>query len=46
MTALSIEYFEPFLSISDPRLDRKKLHKLFEILVITICTVLCKMALC
>jgi len=33
--------FQPFMTIHDPRLERKKLHKLFDILVITICAVLC-----
>ena len=41
MDKLTIEHFEPFLSITDPRLERKKLHNLFEILVIAICAILC-----
>lgn len=41
MEVTNIEHFKAFLSIQDPRLERKKLHKLFDILVITICAVLC-----
>jgi predicted transposase YbfD/YdcC len=41
MEIANIEHFKPFLSIQDPRLERKKLHRLFDILVITICAVLC-----
>ena len=41
MDNLPIEHFEAFLSITDPRLDRKKLHNLFEILIITLCAALC-----
>jgi predicted transposase YbfD/YdcC len=41
MDVLKAKNFQPFLSIHDPRLERKKLHKLFDILVITICAVLC-----
>ncbi len=37
----SLEHFEQFLLITDPRLDRKKPHKLFDILIICICAVLC-----
>jgi predicted transposase YbfD/YdcC len=41
MECPSLDHFRPFLSIHDPRLDRKKLHKLIDILVITLCAVLC-----
>jgi predicted transposase YbfD/YdcC len=34
-------FFEHFSVIADPRLDRKKLHKLIDILVITLCAVIC-----
>jgi len=35
-----IEYFK---TIEDPRMERNKLHNLWDILVITICTVVCGM---
>jgi predicted transposase YbfD/YdcC len=41
MSTPNIANFTPFISIQDPRLDRKKLHTLIDILIITICAVLC-----
>jgi len=34
-------FFEHFSTIEDPRLNRKKLHKLIDILVITLCATIC-----
>lgn len=36
-----LEIFEHFKDIKDPRIDRKKLHSLTDILVIGISAVLC-----
>ncbi len=41
MEALQGPFFEYFSIIEDPRLNRKKLHKLIDILVITLCAVIC-----
>lgn len=41
MERVNQENFIPFLSIHDPRVERKKLHNLFDILVIAICAILC-----
>jgi len=41
MDTPSANDFVVFLTITDPRLDRRKLHKLFDVLVIAICAVLC-----
>ncbi len=41
MDALQGPFFEHFSIIEDPRLSRKKLHKLIDILVITLCAVIC-----
>ena len=41
MVALSGSFIEYFSVIEDPRLDRKRLHNLQDILVITLCAVIC-----
>ena len=41
MKALEGPFFEHFSKIEDPRLNRKKLHNLIDILVIVLCAVIC-----
>jgi hypothetical protein len=36
-----ITIFEHFNNINDPRIERRKLHKLIDIITITICAVIC-----
>lgn len=40
-SALSTSFRKHFGDLPDPRIDRTKLHKLFDILVIAICAVIC-----
>lgn len=41
MTTLKGAFVEHFSVIEDPRIDRKKLHNFQDILVITLCAVIC-----
>lgn len=41
MEVLPSSFLDHFSKIEDPRLNRKKLHKLIDILVITLCAVIC-----
>jgi len=41
MTTSNITLISEFSKINDPRLDRQKLHKLIDILAITVCAVIC-----
>lgn len=41
MTSSNITLISEFSKINDPRLDRKKLHKLIDIFAITVCAVIC-----
>ncbi|NOQ77746.1 MAG: hypothetical protein GQ475_08170 [Methylococcaceae bacterium] len=39
---MSLSLVEAFSSIEDPRVERHKLHKLIDIVVLTICAVVSK----
>ena len=41
MTTSNIPLISEFSKINDPRLDRRKLHKLIDIFAITVCAVIC-----
>ena len=41
MDVSNITLISDFSKINDPRLDRRKLHKLIDIFVITVCAVIC-----
>gem|GEM_PF-2357491 len=41
MDVSNITLISEFSKINDPRLDRRKLHKLIDIFVITVCAVIC-----
>jgi hypothetical protein len=41
MFTKSVAIFTHFRDVSDPRLDRKKLHSLFEMIVVALCGTIC-----
>lgn len=41
MITKSVAIFTHFQNVSDPRVDRKKLHSLYEMIVVTLCGTIC-----